>query len=122
MFEIAKIKPEEGVTAAKLIISLFEQYIFADYTEEGKVAVRGYVTAASLVADDSENFAVVARLQESLVGVAKVKRRNHLSMLFISTTCQGRGYGKRLLEAAIDGCKIRNPAVSSMTANSSRFA
>lgn len=122
MLEIAKIKAEEGAMATNLIISLFEQYIFADYTEAGKLAVRGYVTASSLVADDSENFAMVARLQGSLVGVAKVKRKTHLSMLFVSADCQGRRYGRRLVETAITECKARNPDVTCMIANSSRFA
>lgn len=121
MFEIAKIKAEEGAEAAKFILAQFEQFVFADYTEEGRVAVRGYVTAASLVADDAENFAFVARLEGSLVGIAKVKRRNHLSMLFVAAECQGRGYGRRLVEAAIGESKARNPDVTGMTANSSRF-
>jgi GNAT superfamily N-acetyltransferase len=101
---------------------LFEQYIFPDYTEEGKEAVRRYITVPSLIADDSENFTLVARLHGSLVGIAKVKSRNHLSMLFVLGPCQGRGYGRRLLEAAITECKARHPDLANVSANSSRFA
>ena len=122
MLGITKIKPEEGAEAAGFIVSLAEQFIFADYTEEGRAAFREYVTASSLVGDDAENFAIIARLQGSLVGIAKMKRKNHLSMLFIAAHCQGNGYGRRLLEAAVAECQARNPGVSSITANSSRFA
>jgi len=120
MFEITKIKSEEGSEAAAFILSQFEKFIFADYTEEGKASVRGYVTAESLVANDADNFAVVARLQGALVGVAKVKRKNHLSMLFVAAHCQGRGFGKQLVETSVAECKSRHPDVTHMTANSSR--
>lgn len=122
MIKLRKIKPEEGPEAVRFILSQFEQFIFADYTEAGREAVRQYVTAGSLVADDSENFAYVATLEDSLVGIAKVKRKNHLSMLFIAALCQRQGWGGRLIEATIAECKSRHPDTTHLTANSSRFA
>lgn len=122
MFEISRIKSEDGENAADLIVVVAERFLFPHYSEAGREAFRGYVTAASLVADDAENFALVVRLQGALVGIAKVRRKNHLSMLFVAAEWQGRGFGRKLLDAAADECKARNPEVSNLTANSSKFA
>lgn len=121
MIKISKLRPEEGVEAVALILSLFEQYIARDYTDEGSVVFRDYVTASSLVTDDAENFALVATVEGSIVGIAKIKRKNHLSMLFVSSDHQGRGLGRRLLEAAMSECIKRDPEVVRLTTNSSRF-
>ena len=122
MFEISKLKAEDGENAVCLIVGVAEKFLYPHYSEAGREAFRGYVTAASLVADDSENFALVARLQDAIVGVAKVRRKNHLSMLFIAAEWQGRGLGRQLLDAAVDECRTRNPGISNLTANSSKFA
>lgn len=121
MIKISKLRPEEGVEAVALILSLFEQYIFCDYTEEGRMVVRDYVTASSLVGDDADNFALVATVEGSIVGIAKIKRKSHLSMLFVSSDHQGRGLGRRLLEASMSECIKRDPDIARLTANSSRF-
>ena len=122
MIEIQKIRADEGAEAAGLIMAQFEQHIFADYTEEGKTRVRQHVTAAYLLGDDMENFTLVAKLGQAIVGVAKVRSGNHLSMLFVAAPFQRRGYGGRLLTSAMAECKARNPAVTTITASGSRFA
>lgn len=122
MLEISKLKSEDGENAVGLIVAVAERFLFSHYSEAGREAFRGYVTAASLVADDSENFALVAKLQGALVGIAKVRRKNHLSMLFVAAEWQGRGLGRQLLDAAVAECRARYPGVSNLTANSSKFA
>ena len=122
MIEIQKITAEEGAEALGLVISQCEQHIFADYTQEGKAAFRQHVTAGYLVFADAKNFTLVAKQGGAIVGVAKVRSGNHLSMLFVAGRCQRKGFGGSLLKAAIAECKVRDPDVTSMTASGSRHA
>lgn len=121
MIEIMKINPDEGPAAYALVVSVAEQSVFEDYTEEGREAFRQYISPEFLVAYDADNFAFVARRDGGLVGVAKVRRTNHLSMLFVASDCQRQGLGRRLLAATIAECKTRHPGVTHLTANSSGF-
>lgn len=116
------IAENEGKEAHSLILRLFERYIFPDYTEEGRHLVREYVNLERLLKSDLENFTLIAEADSKIVGVLKVKRSNHLSLLFVDELSQRKGIGRALLLSAIKECCSRLPNLETITVNSSRYA
>lgn len=119
---IRKIEEREGEATRDFILKLFKSHLFADYSEEGREIVAEYVSTESLVQTNKENFTFLAEISKKVVGVVKVKRGNHVSMLFVDEQFHGKGIGRRLLEYAKNECVSRQPELTELTANSSRFA
>ena len=119
---IRNIESHEGDFVRQLILTLFGSHIFSDYTEEGVRVIHEYVTCESLIKADKSNFTLVAEEFGTILGTIKIKRNNHVSMLFVKEQFQGRGLGRRLLDAAMKECKSRRIELTCLTTNSSRFA
>jgi GNAT superfamily N-acetyltransferase len=119
---IRTIKNHEGEVVRQLILSLFGSHIFSDYTEEGVRVIHDYVTNDSLIKADKSDFTLVAEESGTILGTIKIKRNSHVSMLFVNERFQGRGIGRRLLDAATQECRSREIELTCLTTNSSRFA
>ena len=59
--------------------------------------------------------------QDTLAGVAAVRNRSHISLLFVDASCHRQGIARALFNAVRDFCRT-DPAVSRITVNSSPYA
>ena len=72
------------------------------YGDEGVRTFLEFATVEAMLKRMSENYATyVAYREDTLIGMAHVKDRAHISMLFIASNEQCKGVGRALVEAVI---------------------
>jgi ribosomal protein S18 acetylase RimI-like enzyme len=99
-YSIRWARVEEWEPAMKLIWRTFLKFEASDYSEEGIQNFLDFITDEKLFHAfvRGEYQMMVALDHEQIVGVASVRNRNHLSLLFVDEAYHRRGIGRRLLE------------------------
>lgn len=106
-YEIRWAKVEDWKPAMKMVWRTFLRFEASDYTEEG---IRNFL---DFITDDNLFHAflrgsyqmMVALHDEQIVGVASVRNKNHLSLLFVDEAYHRKGIGRELMERFCDYLK-----------------
>ena len=80
------------------------------------------ITEKYLQIADDLSFTWVAELDAKIIGLVKIKRGNHVSLLFVRQSYWKNGIGKKLFDAAIKEIVSRDIQKTFITVNSSNFA
>jgi GNAT superfamily N-acetyltransferase len=111
---------DEGA-ACDLILSVFDEYVAPEYSEEGVREFYRYVNPDALASRrKSDCFNIIAEREGSMVGFIEVRERKHVSLLFVRE--RGRGIARELFERALGCCVEENPDLNGITVNSSTYA
>ena len=105
--------------AHKLISGVFCDQIAPLYGEEGIRTFRQYISEEDLArraSRDHELLGVENRDTGELVGVAEVRRANHIALLFVRADCQKMGVGRMLLDYIRSSCRMRGRKVITVNA------
>jgi len=70
----------------------------------------------------SESMLILALAEDSMVGLVEVRSYNHIALLFVDEEWHRRGVAKRLLDLAVERCKLNNSGLKMVEVHSSPFA
>lgn len=119
--DIRTIKPWELQEALTLVWDVFAEFEAPDYPEEGIRSFSAFIQKAVVAEQIKQGQMQVFGAFEGkkLLGVAALRRENHLSLLFVPRETQRKGVGAALLQH----CRERlQESHSQMTVNASPYA
>ena len=110
--DIRPLREAEIPAASALVRRVFAEFEAPDYAQDGIDVFHRFIAPEAL----TEQFR-----QDTLAGVAAVRNRSHISLLFVDASCHRQGIARALFSAVRDFCRT-DPAVSRITVNSSPYA
>lgn len=120
---IRPLREAEIPAASTLVRRVFAEFEAPDYAQEGIDVFHRFIAPEAL----TEQFRTGALKlwgafrQDTLAGVAAVRNRSHISLLFVDASCHRQGIARALFNVVRDFCRT-DPAISRITVNSSPYA
>ncbi|NRB40459.1 MAG: GNAT family N-acetyltransferase [Pseudomonadales bacterium] len=115
ILEIEELHQKDVMAVSKLIERSFTTSVASTLTNEGVSTFMSGLTSESIEKRRaSGNTFIVCRNEKSIVGVAEIRDKNHLNLLFVEPSIQRKGIGRKLLLNLVD--RVRE---SQITVNSS---
>lgn len=92
---------DEWVPAMKMVWKTFLKFEASDYSEEGIKNFFDFITDRKIyrLFLAGEYQMMVALDRGEIIGVASVRNRNHLSLLFVDEEYHRKGIGRRLMDS-----------------------
>jgi len=123
MMDVRELRAGDERAVSDLVMRSFTTFVGHEYTPQGVEEFTQYARpAAILERAASGHLTFVALVDAEIVGMIEFCRNQHLSMLFVDESSQGRGVARRLFEAGLERVLHENPGLITLTVNSSRFA
>lgn len=99
-YKIRWAKVEDWEPMMKMVWRTFLRFEAKDYTDEGIHSFLDFITDEKLFHSflRGDYQVMVATDRENIVGMASVRNRNHLSLLFVDEPYHRKGIGRRLLD------------------------
>lgn len=99
-YEIRWARPQEWNPTMSMVWDTFMKFEGEDYSAEGIRNFYDFITDEKLYQSFLKGkYQMMVALEEGrVVGMASVRNRNHLSLLFVKDTHHRRGIGRQLLE------------------------
>ena len=117
------IKPGEEVEVCNLVARSFNEFIAPGFSDDGVEEFFKYVNPRALHKRSREGYhVIVAEHDGKIVGVAEVKKRRHISMLYVDKAHHRKGIAKELLKRALEYIISSAPKTKEVTVNSSQYA
>ncbi len=116
---------QEGQEKAihQLIKKVYDEFVAKDYSNEGNVIFYDWISPNKIAERQSENNSLwVASEDNMIVGMIEIKNNNHISLLFVEKTYQGRGIAKVLVKEALEYCKKVDRNLETYSVNASPFS
>lgn len=121
-FVFRPMRGEEASAVSELVFSLFSEFVGSDYSEEGILEFRKFVSPEALELRGSENHSMwVAETGGILIGMIEIRDGNHVALLFVDKSYHRHGVAKDLLRAALKESRATAPDLERVTVNSSRY-
>ena len=103
ILEIEELHPRDVMAVSKLINRSFSESVASILTNKGVSTFMSGVTSESIEKRlASGNTFIVCKNEKSIVGVAEVRDKNHLNLLFVEPSVQRKGIGRKLLLTLVD--------------------
>jgi ribosomal protein S18 acetylase RimI-like enzyme len=119
---IRTAKTGDSESISKLICTLSERFITADFNPRGREFLLSSMTPASIRKYIQSGYRYhVAETDNKLVGVAAVRDNTHLYHFFVAEQYQRQGIARKLWQVAMEAC-MAEKEVSEFTVNSSEYA
>jgi ADP-ribose pyrophosphatase len=117
---IRDLQTVESEAVSGLVGRAFDRDVAPLYDSRGIYNFRVFSsTGAMALRAANRHWALVAELDGEPVGVVEVREDRHISMFFVDPSRQGMGVGRRLFDAAVARCRLRNPGLTRLTVASS---
>ena len=114
------MKSGEEREVCDLVIRVFNEFVAAQYSQEGVQEFLKYVEPDELKNRCQTNdFVLIAKTQDRIVGMIEIVDHKHISLFYTDKQFQGRGIGKELLKKSLELCFEHNPELSEISVNSS---
>jgi predicted N-acetyltransferase YhbS len=112
-----QIEPFETAAVAALAREVFDQFVAPHYQPDGVSEFHRYSSADALSQrHESDHVTLVAEHSGELVGMLHLRKPRHVAMLFVRSSFQHKGIGRKLLAAA---AALVNDSDCEFTVNSS---
>ena len=96
-----KIEPLETAAVAALAREVFDECVAPHYQPDGVLEFHQYASANALSKrHESDHVTLVAEHSGELVGMLHLRKPCHVAMLFVRSSVQQKGIGRKLLAAA----------------------
>jgi GNAT superfamily N-acetyltransferase len=96
-----QIEPFETAAVAALAREVFDEFVAPLYQPDGISEFQRYASADALSQrHESGHVTLVAEHSGELVGMLHLRKPRHVAMLFVRSSFQHRGIGRKLLAAA----------------------
>ena len=105
--DIRPLREAEIPAASALVRRVFAEFEAPDYAQEGIDVFHRFIAPEAL----TEQFRTGALKlwgafrQDTLAGVAAVRNRSHISLLFVDASCHRQGIARALFSAVRDFCR-----------------
>lgn len=120
---IRVIRAGEEVEVCNLVARSFNEFIGPGFSEEGKEEFFRYVNPRALHRRWRKGYHVLVAEDEGIiVGVVEVKKRRHISMLYVDKAYHKKGIATELMNRALDYILLQAPKTKEVTVNSSPYA
>ena len=120
---IRPIKPGDEVQVCNLVARSFNEFIAPGFSEEGVEEFFRYVNPRALHKRTRAGYhVIVAEYGDEIAGVVEVKKRRHISMLYVEKSYHNKGIATELLNRALDYILTSSPKTREVTVNSSQYA
>jgi GNAT superfamily N-acetyltransferase len=123
--EIRLFRPTEAEAVSALVREVFDQHVAPSFSPQGIAEMHEHLSPEA-IAERARTHATLVAWQHVAsapgsgtepVGVIEVRKKDHVSMLFVRTSHMGLGVATTLLNRALDAC--RTAGRPRMTVNSS---
>lgn len=123
LISIRTIRAGEEVEVCNLVARSFNEFIAPGFSEEGVEEFFRYVNPRALHRRWRKGYHVlVAEDGGKIAGVVEVKRRRHISMLYVDKAYHKKGIATELLNRALEYILSKSPKTKEVTVNSSPYA
>lgn len=96
-----KIEPLETAAVAALAREVFEEFVAPHYQSDGILEFHRYASANALSKrHESDHLTLVAEHLGEFVGMLHLRKPCHVAMLFVRSSFQHKGIGRKLIAAA----------------------
>lgn len=117
---IRAMEPTEETEVCALIERVFKGSVAPLYSEQSVSEFLSYVRPGSIpLRLKQDHFVLVAAQGGRIVGVAEVRDRHHISLLFVDSEFQKRGIGRELVRHTLEMASESRTARPAVTVNSS---
>jgi len=118
------MKPGEEVEVSNLVARSFNEFIAPGFSEEGVEEFFKYANHRALLkrSEAGDHFVIAAEREGVIVGMIEIKKRRHVSMLFVDKSFHRKGMASELLRLAIEDIRSCDQIPYKITVNSSPFA
>jgi GNAT superfamily N-acetyltransferase len=106
-----------------LIISVFDEFVGKDYSEEGNNTFKDFVEQNKIFERFNNGLSqiFIAKYNNEIIGVLETKNNDHISLYFVKKDFHGQGIGKKLFQYFMETIRNNNE-IEIITVNSSIFA
>jgi len=123
LYKVRPLKPGDEVEVCNLVARSFNEFIAPGFSEVGIEEFYRYVNPRALHKRWRTGYHVIlAEYHELIIGVVEVKKRRHISMLYVEKTYHRNGIASELLEKALGYILSSAPKTKEVTVNSSQYA
>jgi predicted N-acetyltransferase YhbS len=113
----------DAEAVSNLIQRTFHHFIADTYKARGKRYFLRHTSKSAMLRRKRENqLIVVAETGNTVSGIIAVRRKNHISLLFVAPEFHGKGIGSLLCREAISRITAAIPNPHRVTVNSSEHA
>lgn len=123
LLNIRPLKAGEEVEVCNLVARSFNEFIAPEFSDEGIDEFFKYANPRALHKRWRAGYhVIVAEEDGKIVGVVEVKKRRHISMLYVEKAHHRKGIASELLKRALDYIVTIAPKTKEVTVNSSKYA
>jgi len=123
IMEITELKSEEISGAVNLIKNVFDDFLAADYSDEGVSYFYERISVKSLMSRLSNGSTInIIKHGNRIVGFIEIINVNHIYLLFVAKEFQRNGLGGKLVKYSLDLLKKKNQGLTEVTVNSTIYA
>jgi ribosomal protein S18 acetylase RimI-like enzyme len=117
------MRDDDAEAVSLLIHRTFRHYIADTYTARGIKHFLKHTSKRAMLRRIRKNqLIVVAETDGTISGMIAVRKRNHITLLFVAPEFHRNGIGTRLSRDALNRMKATTPDIRSVTVNSSQYA
>lgn len=110
---------EEAEVSAH-VLSVFEESIAPEYSEDGVREFRRYVAPEAFRERVQRDYIVwVATVSDQVTGMIELREQNHVSLLFVGKAFRRKGVARGLLDHGLTAAHTEATALERVTVNSS---
>lgn len=114
ILEIEELEQKDVKTVSKLVERSFSNSVASTLTNEGVSTFMSGLTSEAIEKRlISGNIFIICRNERSIVGVAEIRDKNHLNLLFVEPSMQRKGIGHKLMLNLIDRVRENQITVNS---------
>lgn len=121
--DIRPLREPEIPAATLLVRRVFAEFEAPDYVPEGIAAFHRFVAPEALTEQARSGAMKIwgAYRQQTLTGVAAVRGKDHICLLFVDKSYHRQGIARALFDTMRSYCRT-DPTISRITVNSSPYA
>jgi len=121
--EFGLMRPDEASEVSNVVLRAFDEDVAPDCDSQGVQAFSRYADPDALVdRSDHDHTILVARVEGRIVGAIELRKRQHLSLLFVDRRYRRRGIARELLRRALNLGRCCGRTVVEVTVNASPYA
>jgi len=116
-------KEGEEKEISAMIQAVFGEFVAPCYSAEGINEFNSCILPERLAerVKTGDEYIITAKDGQKIVGVIAIKENKHISLLYVEKKYHCRGIAGKMLGAALEKCRKKDPKLAEITVNSSLY-